>query len=74
LIFEIEIELTPKEEYSMLAVDILINNGSGNRFFSFLDGNVGYNQISMAEEDMSKTTIVCPGFISLFEWVVMTLG
>lgn len=51
----------------MLAVDILINNASGNRFFSFLDGNVGYNQISMAEEDMSKTTIVCPGFISLFE-------
>jgi hypothetical protein len=25
----------------------------------------------MAEEDMSKTAFHCPGFISLFEWVVM---
>jgi hypothetical protein len=28
----------------------------------------------MAEEDMSKITLCCPGFISLFEWVVMTFG
>jgi hypothetical protein len=28
----------------------------------------------MAEEDMSKTTFHCPGFIGLFEWVVMTFG
>jgi hypothetical protein len=41
---------------------------------SFLDGNVGYNQIFMAKEDMSKTAFRCPGFIALFEWVVMTFG
>jgi hypothetical protein len=28
----------------------------------------------MAEEDVSKTTFICPGFIGLFEWVVMTFG
>jgi hypothetical protein len=28
----------------------------------------------MAEEDMSKMAFRCPGFISLFEWVVMTFG
>jgi hypothetical protein len=28
----------------------------------------------MAEEDMSKTAFRCPGFIDLFEWVVMTFG
>jgi hypothetical protein len=28
----------------------------------------------MAEEDMSKTIFRCPGFIGLFEWVVMTFG
>jgi hypothetical protein len=28
----------------------------------------------MAEEDMSKMTFCCPGFISLFEWVVMTFS
>ena len=34
----------------------------------------GYNQIFMAEEDTSKTAFVCPGFVGLFEWVVMTIG
>jgi hypothetical protein len=28
----------------------------------------------MAEEDMSKMPFCCPGFIDLFEWVVMTFG
>jgi hypothetical protein len=28
----------------------------------------------MAEEDMSKTVFRCPGFICLFEWVVMTFS
>ena len=28
----------------------------------------------MDEEDASKTTFICPGFIDLFEWVVMTFG
>jgi hypothetical protein len=37
-----------------------------------LDGNAGCNQIFMAKEDVSKTAFHCPGFIGLFEWVVMT--
>jgi hypothetical protein len=53
---------------------MLINNASGHRVISFLDGNAGYNQIFMAEEDISKTAFRCPSFISLFEWVVMTFG
>jgi hypothetical protein len=53
---------------------MLINNAFGHRVISFLDGNAGYNQIFMAKEDMSKTTFRCPGFIDLFEWVVMTFG
>jgi hypothetical protein len=28
----------------------------------------------MAKEDASKMTFICPGFIDLFEWVVMTFG
>ena len=28
----------------------------------------------MAEEDMSKTAFRCPGFVCLFEWIVMTFG
>ena len=57
---------TPKDEYPMSIPDMLINNASGHRIISFLDGNAGYNQIFMAEEDMSKT--------ALFEWIVMTFG
>jgi hypothetical protein len=65
---------TPKDEYPMPIADILINNASGHRVISFLDGNASYNQIFMAEEDMSKMAFHCPGFIGLFEWVVVTFG
>jgi hypothetical protein len=65
---------TLKDEYPMLVADMLINNELGYRVISFLNGNAGYNQIFMAEEDASKTVFICPGFISLAEWVVMTFG
>jgi hypothetical protein len=65
---------TPKDEYPMPIADKLINNASGNRIISFLDGNSGDNQIFMAKEDASKTTFICPSFIGLFELVVMTFG
>jgi hypothetical protein len=58
----------------MPIADMLINNASRHRIISFLDGNAGYNQIFMAEEDMSKMVFYCSGFIGLFEWVVMTFG
>jgi hypothetical protein len=58
----------------MPIVDMHINNASGHRVISFLDGNAGYNQIFMAEDYMSKMAFHCPGFIGLFEWVVMTFG
>jgi hypothetical protein len=58
----------------MPIADMLINNASRHRVISFLDGNTGYNQIFIAKEDMSKMVFCCPGFIGLFEWVVMTFG
>jgi len=39
-----------------------------------MDGNAGYNQIFMAEEDIPKTIFRCPSHIGLFEWIVMTFG
>jgi hypothetical protein len=39
-----------------------------------MNGNAGYNQIFMAEEDNHKIAFRCPGAIGLFEWVVMTFG
>jgi hypothetical protein len=65
---------TPKDKYSMPVVDILINSTSSNRVINFLDGNTGYNQISMAVGDITKTTFHCPRFVGLFKWVVMTFG
>ena len=58
---------TPKDEYPMPIANMLIDAASGHRMISFLDGNAGYNQILMAEEDTSKTAFVCPGFVGLFE-------
>jgi hypothetical protein len=53
---------------------MIIDNASGHRVVSFLDGNASYNQIYMPEENMSKTTFHCPDFIGLIEWVVVTFG
>ncbi|KAK1668214.1 hypothetical protein QYE76_056373 [Lolium multiflorum] len=65
---------TPKDEYPMPIADMLINDASGHKVISFIDGNAGYNQIFMAEEDAFKTAFRCPGFVGLFEWTVMTFG
>nr|ABA98296.1 retrotransposon protein, putative, unclassified [Oryza sativa Japonica Group] len=65
---------TTKDEYPMPIADQLVDATSGNKILSFMDGNAGYNQIFMAEEDIHKTAFRCPGAIGLFEWVVMTFG
>jgi hypothetical protein len=65
---------TTKDEYPMPVADMLIDSASGNKMISFLDGNVGYNQIFMTKEDVSKTVFYYSGFVGLFEWVVMTFS
>jgi hypothetical protein len=55
----------------MPVANILINSASGNKVINFLDGNVGYNQIFMTKEDVSKTAFRCPGIVGLFDWVLM---
>jgi hypothetical protein len=65
---------TLKDEYPMPVADLLIDSALGNKVISFLDSNAGYNQIFMVKEDVSKTVFCCPGFVGLFEWVVITFG
>jgi hypothetical protein len=65
---------TPKDEYPMPVADLLVNSTLGNTVISFLDSNAGYNQIFMAKQDVSKTAFRYPGFVGLFEWVIMTFG
>ena len=65
---------TPMNGYPMPIADILVDAAAGDKVISFMDGNAGYNQIYMAEEDIHKTAFRCPGHLDLFEWVVMTFG
>jgi len=65
---------TPMDSYPMPVVDMLVDAATGYKVISFMDGNVGYNQIFMAEEDIHKTAFRCPGSLGLYEWVVMTFG
>ena len=65
---------TPMDGYPMPIADMLVDAAAGHKVISFIDGNAGYNQIFIAEEDIAKTAFRCPGAIGLFEWVVMTFG
>jgi len=60
--------------YLMPVVDLLVVAAAGHRIISFMDGNAGYNQIFMVEEDIPKTAFRCPGHVGLFEWIVMIFG
>jgi len=60
--------------YPMPVADLLVDATAGHRVISFMDGNAGYNQIFMAEEDIPKTAFRCPGHVGLFELIVMTFG
>ena len=49
-------QATPKDNFPLPHIDVLVDNTAGNHLFSFMDGFSGYNQIRMAEEDKTKTT------------------
>jgi hypothetical protein len=65
---------TPKDEYLMSVAETLINAAAGNKILSFMDGNVGYNQIFIVPEDIHETAFRLPGVVGLFEYVGMTFG
>jgi len=46
---------TPKDEYPMPVAEMLVDSTAGFEYLSMLDGYSGYNQIFIAEEDVSKT-------------------
>ncbi|XP_051127332.1 uncharacterized protein LOC127248832 [Andrographis paniculata] len=62
---------TPKDEYVMPVVDMLIDSAAGYKILSLMDGYVGYNHIFMAEEDTPKTAFRCPGALGIYEWTSM---
>ncbi|XP_016199869.1 uncharacterized protein LOC107640881 [Arachis ipaensis] len=50
----------------MPIADMLIDSTAGHEMLSFMDGYSGYNQIYIAEEDVSKTAFRCPGKTKVF--------
>ena len=47
---------SPKDDFPLLHINILVDNTAQHKVFSFMDGFSGYNQIKMAPEYMEKTT------------------
>jgi hypothetical protein len=51
---------TQKDHFHFPFIDQVLDTLAENKFFSFLDGFSGYNQIQIAPEDQDKTTFTCP--------------
>jgi len=63
---------SPKDNFPMSHIDILVDNTANFALFSFMDGFSGYNQIKMVLEDMEKTTFVT--LWGTFCYKVMSFG
>ena len=59
-------------DYRELNKETQKDHFSGKKFFSFLDGFTGYNQIHIAPEDQDKTTFTCP--LGTFAYMVLPFG
>ena len=51
---------TKKDHFPLPFIDQVLDTLAGKKYFSFLDGYSGYNQISIAPEDQDKTIFTCP--------------
>ncbi|RVW64040.1 Retrovirus-related Pol polyprotein from transposon opus [Vitis vinifera] len=49
---------SPKDDFSLPHIDMLLDSTTGHSMLSFMDGFSGYNQIMMALEDMEKTSYI----------------
>ena len=49
-----------KGDFSMLHIDVPVDNIAGHALLLFMDAFSGYNQIKMAPEDMEKTCFISP--------------
>jgi hypothetical protein len=51
---------TRKDHFPLPFIDQMLERLAGHRYYCFLDGYSGYNQIAIAPEDQEKTTFTCP--------------
>ena len=63
---------TKKDHFPLPFIDQVLDGLVGKKFFSFLDGFSGYNQIQISPEDQDKTTFTCPW--GTFAYQVLPFG
>jgi hypothetical protein len=63
---------SPKDDFPLPHIDVLVDNTAKSKVFSFMDGFSGYNQIKMAVEDREKTSFITPW--GTFCYQVMPFG
>ena len=51
---------TTKDHFPLPFIDQVLDIVARKKYFSFLDGYSGYNQISISPKDQDKTTFTCP--------------
>lgn len=52
--------VSPKDDFPLPHIDLLVDNTTQFSVFSFMDGLFGYNQIKMDLADMEKTMFITP--------------
>ena len=52
--------VTRKDHFPLPFMDQLLERVARHRYYCFLDGYSGYNQIKIDPEDQEKTTFTCP--------------
>lgn len=62
---------TPKNKYLMPSADMLINRAAKHQYLPFIDSYLGYSQIMILEEGITKTTFKCSRAIRTYEWLVV---
>jgi hypothetical protein len=63
---------SPKDNFPLPHIDMLVDNAAHNSTYFFMDGFSGYNQIKMAQKDKEKTTFLTPW--GTFCYKVMPFG
>jgi len=63
---------TQKDHFPLPFIDQVLDSLSRKKFFSFLDGFSGYNQIRIAPQDQDKTTFISPW--GTFSYRVLPFG
>lgn len=51
---------SPKDNFSLLHINVVVENTAGHAMFSFMDGFSGYNHIRMSSKNHERTSIIIP--------------